>query len=439
MSEPETALAAETNPPGAMQAKAAPRKGRLARWWWAWSILGLALVAGGAVLATRIRWTPPSLDRAEKLLAEKRFAEAASEAEAVLETKPGDTRALFAAARARVGMEDWARAVAALESVPDWSARKTEALLLVAQIQKKRNRGRDAETNFRACLARDPDGPAGTSARIELMKLYAMEERVDEFKALVWDVLPRVSDLDKVMVLMRRMQIEFEQTLPEINAKTLRAMVGEDPEDAYARAGLAAALDRSGDVEQARKLYAHALAARPNDPELRERYLDLLQRLGDMTTLRAVLEARPPGTDERPATLKFLGIVAEADGKADQAIAYQERAVAADPTDPQHHHRLSLLLYRNRRKADAEREAAERTRLDKARDQLRQAWNAFATPFETDPTHVDPALLLGMARACEACGWVREASAWYRATLSKAPDDPQARAGLQRVEALPQR
>src|SRR5262249_31326857 len=157
------------------------------------------------------------------------------------------------------------------------------------------------------------------------------------------------------------------------------------------------------------------------DPELRERYMDLLYRMGDMLRLKAVLSARTSGTDERPTMLKFLGIVAESEGNLPAAVEYQSRAVEADPTEPQHRHRLSLLLYRLHRKPEGDAQAAVRTRLDRAREELRQAWNAFATPFEADPTNVDPALIRGMAHASEACGWPREASAWYREALRRAP------------------
>ena len=68
---------------------------------------------------------------------------------------------------------------------------------------------------------------------------------------------------------------------------------------------------------------------------------------------------------------------------------------------------------------------------------LRDAWDEFADVFESDPGRVDAPLLLGMGRACEACGWNREAAAWFREALRLSPDDPAAREGLERAESIP--
>jgi tetratricopeptide (TPR) repeat protein len=436
MTIPEPSPAPDATPPRATVVEP-PRRRRSRAGWWIGAAAVLAAAVAAGIGASRVRWTPATLERAESLLAEKKYRPAADEAEAFLAQHPDHTRALFTAARARAGAEDWAGCAATLHRVPDWSQRKAEALLIEGKALRKIDRGRDAERAYRDCIARDPEGPFGLDARLELMKLLALEERVEAFKAVVGEVLPRMPEDERLLILAKRMQIEFEQSEPPLNVKATRALLDKDPGDAYARAGLAAALDRSGDLAAARALYARAVAEAPEDAELRERYMDLLHRAGDTAALKATLAGRPAGSDERPNTRKFLGIVAESDGDHAAAERHYARAIAADPTDPELHHRRSLALYRLGRRDEARAEAAERARLNQARDDLRKAWDEFATPFESHPDRLDPALLRGMARACEACGWPREASAWYRAALRTAPDDAEARAGLERVEAPP--
>ena len=91
-------------------------------------------------------------------------------------------------------------------------------------------------------------------------------------------------------LMARRGRAIVDTVIGLSRAESLRAMVEADPADACARAGLAAALVRANDFEAARPLYLRALAERPEDPELRERVLDLLHRLGDREATEEVLQ-----------------------------------------------------------------------------------------------------------------------------------------------------
>lgn len=413
------------------QTTRADRRRGLARWA-VGSVSVVAAVVSISLAATRVRWSPATIERAEQLLADGNHRRAAEEAAAVLRGRPGEARALFALALARSGSEDWTGSVAALEAIPDWSSRKPEALFLQGQALRKLHRGRDAEAALRACIARDAD--AGLNARLALLELLAMEERVEEFKRLVWEIHDRMPESDRLAVLTMRIRIEFEQSLPALNIASLRPMVAADPDDAHARAGLAAALDRDGKHAEARDLYAQALAKLPDDAELRERYLDLLHRRGDMAAWADVLANRPEGSETRPIMAKFLGMKAEADGDLVAAELAYARAAEADPSEPEYRHRRSLALFQLGRKAEANAQIAERTRLRDAREKLRLAWNAFATAFEADPASVTPDLVLDVARAFEVIGWSREAAGWFREALRRDPSHPEARAGLDRLD-----
>jgi tetratricopeptide (TPR) repeat protein len=407
-----------------------------------WRILaGLVLVtlslavAGWAIF---LRGAPASLDRATELLEAKKYNEASREAERLVEDSPEDPRVLILLARARAGAKDLAGCIDALKRVPDWSVRKDDALFREGQIFNEQKRGRDAEKAFLTCVARDSKaGQISIQARLQLMALYAKEERIEAFKAISRELLNLLPEAEQLPVMVMRMKIEFEQTLPSINAESLRAMVDADPGDHQARAGLATALDRMGDQVHAQEHFAKALAQGPNDLELRERYLSFLQRVGNRESIHVVLAARNPLAENRPVIQKFLGWMAEMDGDLRTAESAYRKAVDGDPTQAEAHHRLAQVLYRQDRKAEAEAHSEANARLNEARQELHKAWNPFADQYEKDPEHLQANLLVGIARACEAAGWTEEAGLWHRQAMRIGSESSRARNGLDRLNTDP--
>ncbi len=380
-----------------------------------WLLLAIGAIGSVAAIALAARllgwgWASPSLERAEDLIASRRYAEAAKVAEGLLRGRPKDPRLLFTLARARTGSGDLRGAVEALRKIPDWSLYKDEARFFEAKALMGLHRGREAERLYRECS--ESRSPLATNADLELLALYAMEERRDEFERTFWKAFPTLSGPDRLAVLTMRMRVEFEQTKPEVNAEALRAMVEADPGDYHARAGLAASLDRAGDLESARVHYEKALAEAPDALGIRERYLDLLHRLGRTEALRAAIGELPPGAEERPEILKFRAGLDQASGNLADAARLLARARDLAPNVPEYRHRLAQVLNLLGRRQEAAPESAERDRLTSARDRLRKAWNLLADTYENRPDELKASLLVGMARACSGCGMTREAEAW---------------------------
>jgi tetratricopeptide (TPR) repeat protein len=396
-------------------------------------LLALAVAGLGAWLA----WSyanSPTLEAVETLLRRRKYDQAERAALAYLTWQRSDDRARFALARARAARNDYLGCIAALERVPAASPRRTEALFRAGQASQALGHGRDAERLYRACIARDPRGQDDAmNARISLMALLAMEERVEAFKALAWETYGVRPEAQCLPILNMMTRIDFEQTRPDINIPKLESLIRGDPSDSGAEGGLAAALDHQRETQKARDHYARALKLAPNDLELRERYLDLLHRMGEMETFEMVLAARPANAAARPRTQKFLGILAEAAGDLQAAEAAYRRGRDLDPLDPELHHRLSLVLFRLGRRDEASQEAAIRSQQRLARADMRRAWDRFADAYDTNPDQAGPELLLGMARASEASGFRREAVAWYSQTLVKDPKYREAREALGRL------
>jgi tetratricopeptide (TPR) repeat protein len=413
-------------------------QGARTRWprWVLWALLalGTATILGGLAWWLCAREPGPTLQRVQALIKAGRYAEAVKVAEVCLAKNPDDPRTLLALAKARGGMADYLGCAKVLERIPDWSIRKTEALYGTGMAYHEAHYGQRAEAAWRACIARDPDGQGyPIEARFELLQLLAMEGRAEAFKSLVWDTYEHLPSAKRLEALTMRLRFEFEQAEPKNDVAALKALVEADPSDTDARAGLAVALARAGQQTPAKEQMARALAERPDDIEIRERALDLLHAVGDFASLKNVLDNRPAAAAARPKIQKYLGILAEKANDLPAAERAFRRAVQADPDEPEYLHRLSLVLFRQGKKAEAEARAAERTRLQEARASLRKAWNTFADAFESDPRRVTAEHLLGMARAAEACGWRREAAACYREALARAPENEEARAGWERL------
>lgn len=394
---------------GSSEQGVAARRGPsgIVRAWWqpvAWVVV---LVGGG--LAVWKFWprsdTPEGV---EELIAAKDYGGATAMAQRLLQGQPGESRVLFLLARARAGAGDYEGMIDAARRIPDWSIRKPAAMLFAGQALRKLNRGREAERVFRQVIARDPQGQAALQARLELLALYAMEERRDAFFDLVWQTMEQLPEEERLLVLTMRLRIEFEQVKPETNAAILEGMVAADPEDADAIAGLAAARMNAGDVAEARQLYERALKLRPDDPELVERYCGVLNQEGDTSALAQALEEPGVRDAARPGLWRYRGIVAQARGDRERAVEAFTKAVELDPLDAESHHRLGQVLNQLGQREAASQHTAARTRLRSGRDQMRSAWDAFADSFDRDPGSVTAEQLDALAQGCRAAGLERE-------------------------------
>ncbi|GIW87489.1 MAG: hypothetical protein KatS3mg108_1813 [Isosphaeraceae bacterium] len=395
-----------------LTSRASPRSGTGR---WVWIVAGLGPLAGVVVWIAWARSEQLSHDSIERALAQRQYDVAARQAERLTRDNPRDARAWFLLGRARAGSGDAEAAIAALEQIPDWSLRKPDAQFFSAQLLKSLHRGREAEAAFRAYLAREARGepaPLAASARLELMSLYAMEERFEAFRSMFWEVYPSLDRDDRLATLTMRMRSEFEQSAPAISLDILGKFVAADPDDPHAHAGLAAALDHAGRLDEAEAELRKAHQLAPDDVEIRARWLESLYRLGRTDELEQQLRPDAATGTGHPTIARLIGITAQARGDWSEAARWFEQAVRLRPDLPELHHRLSQVLARLGQSDQAAFHAAERSRLTEAREALRKAWNQFADAFESNPNSVAPELLWALSDACQAAAWPREAQAW---------------------------
>ena len=380
-----------------------------------WIIVGalfLGFVAALAILARSSGWRfrEPTLERVDRLMEARRYDAAAREANDYLLAHRDDSIALYKLARAEAGAGRLGAAVAALRLIPEWSRLKPEALFFEGKCLMQLGRARESESAYLAVGS--TDSSIAPVALMELLALYGMEERRDDFRRIFWRIYPKLGPEDRVPLLAKRMQVEFEQVKPELNAESIRKILEADPRDPEAIAGLAATFKHADDLEKSAKTYAKALAQAPENLGIRARYLAVLHQQGDTEALRAVLDDRPSGAESNGAILKYLGILQQTDAQYAEAAESLRHARDLLPDDPEIHHRLAQVdvILGNREEAAAE--AAERDRLNGGLSALRTAWDVFANTLESKPENVTREQLLDLADAAEVAGLRREAQAW---------------------------
>lgn len=415
-----------------------------ARSQWVWPVFGLlnqtrtvkdeaqpkrpiATYAGGSLLMCAalaacvwayMTWWPAALTPAseiEAMLASGQYRAAERAAARWTREKPRDPAAWYTLARARAGLNDLEGTVEALRKIPDWSVRKGDARFFEGKAFLKMHKVRLAEEAFLDCIRREERGEnvaLAANARLELMALYAMQERWDAFKRTVWDVYARLVPSDRLATLTMRMRSEFEQTRPDLNIEALRLRVDADPDDVQSLAGLATAYDRASELGEAVRLLKQAVQKAPHDDAIWARYLDVLYRSGAIEELRTELARHPERAANSPEVHNLRGVLAQSSGDFEAAESAFRRALDLRPDVPEYHHRLGQVLLRLGKPEEAAHEAAERSRLIEAREALRLAWNDFADTNEKNPADVTAAQLRALARACAAASMTREADAW---------------------------
>lgn len=164
------------------------------------------------------------------------------------------------------------------------------------------------------------------------------------------------------------------------------------------------------------------------------------------TRLNSYLAAHP--SDAR--ALFDAGYVADAQNRLDQAAAFYQRAIAADPKSFEAHISLGLLLARQQKFAEARPELLTATTLDpgEAGPELKaRAWRALArVDQDTDPATASNDLLQALklsaetpddtllaAELAEKTGQSDAAEAAYRRVLAKDPHSLPATAGLAHI------
>ena len=366
----------------------------------------------------------PGLETAQRALNRGDYRTAETLLRERLRTRPRDATAIVALARARAGQNDLLGCAKILLRVPEWSSQRPEALYRAGQSFYKVNRARDAEAVWLDLIHEDPLHPVPTAlftdACMELLKLYATEDRWQDAYPVIWAAYDRTSGTEQAGWLLSRMRPELERIAHSEAITYLERFVAADPADLEARRALAKAKLAMGRRPEAEAQFLECRARWPDDVRVWRDLLAMILEQGDLERFVELLDRPPQAADLEPETWFFRGTVAEKNGDWAQARDDFQKAIDLHPFMPKYYYRLAAVLDRL---GDRTRAAAHRKRtqqMNDARSQLPGAYNGFLSAQEsaTAKSADRAAAARRLGSICEILGWARAAQAWNRLAIA---------------------
>jgi thioredoxin-like negative regulator of GroEL len=330
----------------------------------------------------------------------------------------GGLRTMLAKVLAARG--DLAGCTAELHRVPSWWPTKAESLFREGQAYLMMDRAKDAETTWLAVTKDDPLHPGPPEivhdASLELIKLYAAEDRWEDVNVVLWGAYENASPADHMALLYMRVRSELERIAPEETIGRLERYVAADPTDWQALRALAKAelaLGRRADADR------HFRACLEGDPENARAwcdYLGMLHSSGDMDAWAALLARVPPAAEAEAEVWRFRGLLKERSGDWAGAAEDYRKALERNPFSTAYHYRLAMAEERQGHRDVA---AEHRKRSDQLREARAQLLPAFTEVIETQEGRnpQGPGLsasIKRLASVCEALGFSRLSEAWNK-------------------------
>jgi hypothetical protein len=401
-------------------APAAAQARRRAFWVWGRWIVLMGLIGLNAWWYWRATRPLADLKTIERWIDQHRYGEAeqALSRRLVYSSHDGDSHALMAKILGQRG--DMLACARQLQHIPTWWPTKGKYLLMEATAFKQVDRMRDAEAAWQALVKDDPLHPVDkkfiTAAVMDLLELFAVENRWSDAAKLIWSEYDRIDDAhDREALLVMRMRTKVERIMPSVASAKLKKFLAADPADWEARRALAKVEAALNNPDEAKRLLDTCLHERPEDARGWADYLAILNDLGDLDALRQTTARIPAVIAEEPSYLKYRAQLLERDGKWAEAAHLYRRLIQARPWEREALYRLALVEGRLGRSRPARecRERSEAMRI--ARVELNDAFQKVLDlrRLKTEGPELDAAIRR-LARVCGTLGWTRDAEGWAR-------------------------
>jgi tetratricopeptide (TPR) repeat protein len=386
-------------------------------WRWAAATVLAAVVIGSGIASWRGR-PERHMARAEAALRDD-DPDAAMEWLAVPEGAPA-TRERAHLLRARIAVErgNLAEAVRALDQVNADGPRAADYAFWRGRTLYAARQPLLAMTSFIAASKRRPDD--ADTHRWLATAAYDLGNRRAAVSAL--EAVTRLEPKDprawRTLGLIFKESVEYERARSAF--ETALAIDGSRPE---VRLELGETLIKLGDVAGVERELA---ACRGRVPEARFAALlaDCCRIRGDVAGLRDAVEAGLAAAPGHPSLLVHRAQIDLADGHPAEALAWLDRAVTADPYQPEAVYLRGVVLGRLGRTEEARRDLARADRLNKGLAEM----STLNERAEHAPHDADVRWRLG--RLCVDLGKLELAASWYRAALACDPKHTEARLGL---------
>jgi tetratricopeptide (TPR) repeat protein len=259
----------------------------------------------------------------------------------------------------------------------------------------------------------DPD-VAEALARI-LMQRFELAEALP-----VLDRWARAAPTDPRPLVMRA-EIDRRMGVDRVTIMAaFREALRRDPKCDQARLGLADLLNVDAKFAESEQEYAAYAARRPDDPRGHVGIGITERALGDVDRAASALDKALALDPDDTLALKERAAIDLRDGHHELALRRLDRAVAADPFDPELRYQRSLALARLGRRGEAD---AERVRSDQLRREHLEM-SQISEQLTDHPT--DNTWRYRAARWMIDHGRGEEAAQWARMILRDQPGHPEA-------------
>jgi tetratricopeptide (TPR) repeat protein len=308
-------------------------------------------------------------------------------------------------------------ALKALAKVPDNYPMASQARLEAGQIELRRSRYVAAEEQFLKALKLDPKL---VKARRELIFIYGMQLRRPELSAN-FRALAELSPLNYEQVFLWCLTRGVTWDAKEI-VETLKKCIDADPNDRWARLGMAEGLRELARFDEADAV----LAPLPeSDPVARSSRVRIALERGDDQAAEALLAG---GSADNLDLALLRGRFAQARGNGPEAVRQFRIAYNQAPNL-----REAVLGLGQALKTTGDLTAAAPL-LEEARKHERLG--GLVQKAAGEKNRDDPALMRDLGDACAAVGRYPEARAWFNLAVTRDPLDTKAQLGLARVKEL---
>ncbi|MBB5517845.1 tetratricopeptide repeat protein [Amphiplicatus metriothermophilus] len=162
-----------------------------------------------------------------------------------------------------------------------------------------------AEAVFKALAARKGDAAVTLRARNEIAALRLLQGEKEEARAIIDEIL--ATDDRNTEALLKRASLKIDAGEHDDAILDLRTALEDQPDSAQAKALMAAAFERKGDIEYAKSQLAQAVADSGNDPTITNAYAKLLMRANNVVLAeRTLVES----LEKHPSDLENLKLLA---------------------------------------------------------------------------------------------------------------------------------
>jgi tetratricopeptide (TPR) repeat protein len=351
-------------------------------------------------------------------MAHQRYSEAEPALREHLRRYPDDGAARTMLARLLAARGDSRGCASELRRVPFWWPTKSEACYREGQTYLRIDRAREAEAAWLALVKHDlPHAPPSAifqDACLDLLRLYAIEDRWEDAVPLIWNAYDQAASADRALWLIIRLRCELERVAQSETIVPLRRYVAADPEDGEALRALARAEQALGRWTEAARHFQLCLERHPNDARAWRDYLAMLRAQGDRDAFLAALGKAPAAAESEPQLWLYRGLDREWRGDLERAASLYRQAVARNPFVVEYHHRLALAEGRLRHGKAAAEHHQRAHQLREARGRLPELFMRYldARHQRGGPAHESLATTLErLTLICKALGWTRAADA----------------------------